>query len=205
MDCRVRTRERNTLLPVVDKPVTAVTRLSLMDGLTRAIIQPYISNSLIIRVEESFRQLARSARNLTGQDNPPDTDLLRRPRLYAIRLQRLAAMPGSPETRVNAPSFHVSPGTWRMGYDHYLGCSMPTTRLSQVYQYDTQIDASGLLVTSSEKAADRYMDYARQHQPGHTTGSIVKKLECFSPKTGFPSCFAEPQEAVEFLTYKRVL
>ena len=33
-------------------------------------------------------------------------------------------------------------------------------RLSQVYQYDTQIDASDLLVTNSEKAADLYMDYA---------------------------------------------
>ena len=45
----------------VDKPVTAVTALSLIDCLTWAIIQPYIFNDLIIRVEDHFRELARSA------------------------------------------------------------------------------------------------------------------------------------------------
>ena len=43
---------------------------------------------------------------------------------------------------------------------YHIVCLLKEYRLSQVYQYDTQIDASGLLVTSSEKAADRYMDYA---------------------------------------------
>ena len=42
----------------------------------------------------------------------------------------------------------------------HIVCLLKVYRPSQVYQYDTQIDASGLLVTSSEKAADRYMDYA---------------------------------------------
>jgi len=42
-----------------------------MDCLTWAIIQPYISNALIIRVEDHFRELARSARTLTGQDALP--------------------------------------------------------------------------------------------------------------------------------------
>ena len=60
-----------------------------MDCLIWAIIQPYISNDLIIRVEDHFRELARSARDLAGQDDSPDTDLLRRPRLFAIRLKVL--------------------------------------------------------------------------------------------------------------------
>ena len=80
------------LSTVVDSPVTAVTALSLIDCLTWGIIQPYISNALIIRVVYSLRQLARSARNLTGQDNSPvywPFTLLRRPRLYAIRLKVL--------------------------------------------------------------------------------------------------------------------
>ena len=55
-----------------------------MDCLTCAIIQPYISNALIIRVVYSLRQLARSSGNLTGQDDSPvywPYTLLRRPRL----------------------------------------------------------------------------------------------------------------------------